>query len=119
MSRDCAANEAVGSIVLRRAGGWRVGLVRVRAGRRLRPQGPGGAGPGNGLALVPRRSMESGLGQHRGLGLESLPRVARSRRSVRSGGLGTVGAPAAVGAAAATPTAVGTRGQPDVEPHCQ
>ncbi len=48
-----------------------------------------------------------------------MPRLARSGRPVWSGGLGALGTPAAVGAAAATSTAVGTRGQPDVEPHCQ
>ncbi len=48
-----------------------------------------------------------------------MPRLARSGRPVWSGGLGALGTPAAVGAAAATSTAVGTRGQPDVESHCQ
>jgi len=63
--------------------------------------------------------MESGLGQDLELGLESLPRLARSGRAVWPGGLGTLGPPAAVGDAAATATAVGTRSQPDVEPHRQ
>ena len=54
--------------------------------------------------------MGPGLGQHLGLGLESLPRLARSGRPVWSGGLGPLGPPAAVGAAAAITTAVGTRG---------
>ena len=40
-------------------------------------------------------------------------------RPVWSGGLGTLGPPAAVGAAAATSTAVGTRGKLDVEPYGQ
>jgi hypothetical protein len=60
-----------------------------------------------------------GLGQRLRLGLESLPRLATSGRPVWSGGLGTMGPPAAVGAAAATSTAVGTRGQPDVKPDRQ
>jgi len=61
------------------------------------------------------------LGQGLGLGLESLPRLARVGRPVprSSGGLGTLGPRAGLGAAAATSTVVGTRGQPDVEPHCQ
>ena len=63
--------------------------------------------------------MESGLGQGLELGLESLPRLAGSGRAVWPGGLGTLGPPAAVGDAAATATAVGTRSQPDVEPHRQ
>jgi hypothetical protein len=63
--------------------------------------------------------MGPGLGQRLRLGLESLPRLATSGRPVWSGGLGTMRPPAAVGAAAATSTAVGTRGQPDVEPHRQ
>ena len=63
--------------------------------------------------------MGPGLGQRLRLGLESLPRLATSGRPVWSGGLGTMRPPAAVGAAAATSTAVGTRGQPDVEPYRQ
>lgn len=63
--------------------------------------------------------MGPGLGQRLGLGLESLPRLATSGRPVWSGGLGTLGAPAAVGAAAATSTAVGARGSADVEPDCK
>jgi hypothetical protein len=66
--------------------------------------------------------MGPGLGQQ--LGLESLPRLARSRRPVprwsgRPGRLGTLGTLAAVGSAAATSTAVGAWGQRDVEPYCQ
>jgi hypothetical protein len=57
------------------------------------------------------------LGQE--LGLESLPRLARSDRSGWSARLGTLGTPAAVGAAPATSTAVGARGSLDVEPDCQ
>ena len=63
--------------------------------------------------------MESGLGQDLELGLESLPRLAGSGRAVWPGGLGTLGPPAAVGDAAATSTPLGTRSQPDVEPHCK
>jgi hypothetical protein len=61
--------------------------------------------------------MEPGLGQGLGLGLESLPRLAGPGRPVRSGGLGTLGPTAAVGAAATTSGAVGAGGEPDVEPH--
>ena len=63
--------------------------------------------------------MGPGLGQSLRLGLESVPRLATSGWSVRSGGLRAVGSAAAVGAAAATSAAVGTRGQRDVEPDCQ
>jgi hypothetical protein len=63
--------------------------------------------------------MGPGLGQGLRLGLESLPRLARSGRPKWSGGLGTLGSPAAVGAAAATSTAVGAWGSADVEPDCQ
>ena len=63
--------------------------------------------------------MESGLGQGLELGLESLPRLAGSGRAVWPGGLGTLGPPAAVGAAAAASTGVGARSQPDVEPNRQ
>ena len=63
--------------------------------------------------------MGPGLGQHLGLGLESLPRLARSGRPVRSGGLGTLGAAAAMGGAAATSPVVGARGSADVEPDCE
>ena len=57
--------------------------------------------------------MGSELGQQHGR--ESLPRLAGpgrpiSERAGRPGRLGTVGPPAAVGAAAATSAAVGTRG---------
>ena len=44
--------------------------------------------------------MEPGLGQSLRLGLESLPRLARSGRPKWSGGLGALGARAGVGAAA-------------------
>ena len=81
--------------------------------------GPGGAGPCTELSVVPGRPMGPGLGQSRGLGLESVPRLATSGRPVWSGGLGTVGSPAAVGAAATASTAVGARGELDVEPHRQ
>jgi hypothetical protein len=63
--------------------------------------------------------MGPGLGPRLGLGLESLPRLATLGRPVCSRGLRTLGPSAAVGIAAATSTAVGTRGQPDVEPDCQ
>ena len=63
--------------------------------------------------------MESGLGHDLELGLESLPRLARSGRAIWPGGLGSLGPSTAVGDAAAAPTAVGTRSQPDVEPHCK
>ena len=63
--------------------------------------------------------MGPGLGHQLQLGLESVPRLARSIRPRGSGGLGTLGAPAAVGAAAATPTAVGALGASDVEPDRQ
>ena len=59
------------------------------------------------------------LGQSLRLGLESVPRLATSRWSVRSGGLRALGSATAVGAAAATCAAVGTRGQCDVEPDGQ
>ena len=61
--------------------------------------------------------MGPGLGQSLRLGLESVPRLATSGWSVRSGGLRALGSATAVGAAAATCTAVGTRGQRDVEPY--
>jgi hypothetical protein len=57
------------------------------------------------------------MGQRLRLGLESLPRLARSGRPKWSGGLGTLGTPA-VGTAAATSTAVGAWGSADVEPDC-
>ena len=63
--------------------------------------------------------MGLGLGQQ--LGLESLPRNPSSGTPLPrwSGGLGTVGTSAAVGAAATTYTAVGAWGQRDVQPYCQ
>jgi hypothetical protein len=63
--------------------------------------------------------MGPGLGQGLQLGLESLPRLARSSSPKRSVGLGTLGSPAAVGAAAAASTVVGARGSADMEPDCQ
>jgi hypothetical protein len=63
--------------------------------------------------------MEPGLGHRLQLGLESLPRLGRSARPKRSGGLGTLGAAAAVGGAAAASPAVGARGSADVEPDRQ
>jgi hypothetical protein len=63
--------------------------------------------------------MGPGLGQHLRLGLESLPRLAACCRPGRSDGQRALGTPAVVGAAAATTTAVGARGEPDVEPDCQ
>jgi hypothetical protein len=94
----------------------RVGFVRPRSGGRLRPPGRGCSGPGAGQPLVPGRSMGPGLGHRLRLGLESLPRLARSAESGRLGPLGT---PAGVGAAAAAPAAVGARGSADVEPDPQ
>jgi hypothetical protein len=63
--------------------------------------------------------MEPWLGHRLQLGLESLSRLAGSARPKRSGGLGTMGAPAAVGGAAAASPAVGARGSADVEPDRQ
>lgn len=64
--------------------------------------------------------MGPGLGEDQRLGLESLSRLARSGSAVRSGGLGTLGAPAAVGATTtATSTAVGAGSERDVEPDCR
>jgi hypothetical protein len=116
---DCQANATVGSAVYERAGGWRVGIVGSRTGGRLWPPGPGGPGSRAQLSLVPGRPMEPGLGRRLQLGLESLPRLGGSARPKRSGGLGALGAAAAVGGAAATSPAVGARGSADVEPHRQ
>src|ERR1700731_2006359 len=63
--------------------------------------------------------MGPGLGHRLRLGLESLPRLARPPGPRRSGGLGTLGTPAGVGAAAAAPTVVGARSSADVEPDRQ
>ena len=60
--------------------------------------------------------MGLGLGQSLRLGLESLPRLARSGRPEWSGGLGALGARTGVGAAAATAPAVGAWGSAHVEP---
>jgi hypothetical protein len=54
-----------------------------------------------------------------GTGITATTGNAREARLLRSRGLRTLGPSAAVGIAAATSTAVGTRGQPDVEPDCQ
>ena len=51
---DFKANESAVSAVYERAGGWRVGFVRVRTGWRSGPLGPGGPGPCADLSLVPR-----------------------------------------------------------------
>jgi hypothetical protein len=56
--------------------------------------------------------MGPGLGHQLPLGLESVPRLARSG----SGGLGTLGAPAAVGTTSSASTGLGAPGSPDVEP---
>ena len=56
------------------------------------------------------------LGQSLRLGLEPLPRLARSSRPKWSGGLGALGARTGLGAAAATAAAVGAWGSADVEP---
>src|SRR6185312_16047112 len=63
--------------------------------------------------------MGLGVGRSLRLGLEPLPRLARSGRPEWSGGFGTVGPPAAVGDAAATSTAVGAWRSADVEPDRQ
>ena len=63
--------------------------------------------------------MEPWLGHRLQLGLESLPRLGRSARPKRSGGLGALGAAAAMGGAAATSPVVGARGSADVEPDHQ
>ena len=84
-----------------------------RIGWRPRPPGPGSAGPAARQPLVSGSAMGPGLGQQLRLGLESVPRLARSG----SGGLGPLGAAAAVGAAASTCTGVGAAGPLDVEPH--
>jgi hypothetical protein len=59
------------------------------------------------------------LGQTLRLGLESVPRLARSGRSNWSNGLRALGSAAAVGAGAAASTALGAWGSSDVEPDCQ
>lgn len=81
--------------------------------------GTGGSGSCAQLPLVPRRSVGSGLGRRLRLGLESLPRLARQGGPKWPGGLGAMGTPAALGAAAATATAVGAWGSVDVEPDRQ
>jgi hypothetical protein len=91
------------------AGGDRAGLVGFGPGRRYRTGGPG---PRAHQSLVPGSAMGPGLGHQLPLGLESVPRLARSG----AGRLGTVGTAAAVGAAAAASTVVGSAGSPDVEP---
>jgi hypothetical protein len=63
--------------------------------------------------------MGPGVGQQLQLELESVSRLASSCKPRRCSGLGTLGTAAAVGAAAATPTAVGASGSSDVESHCQ
>ena len=52
-------------------------------------------------------------------GTGSLPRLATLGRPVCFRGLRTLGPSVAVGATAAGSTAVGARGEPDVEPDCQ
>jgi hypothetical protein len=96
------------------AGGWRAGAVRVRIG--WRPLGAGDPGAGAQLSLVPRRSMGPELGQGVRLGLESLPRRARSGRPNWPGRLRPLGGRAAMGAAAATSTAMGAWRSGHVEP---
>ena len=56
--------------------------------------------------------MGPGLGHQLSLGLEAVPRLARSG----AGRMGPLGAAAAVGATAAAATGVGATGSPDVEP---
>jgi hypothetical protein len=60
--------------------------------------------------------MEPELGQRLRVGLEPLPRLARSGGPKWSGGLGTLGASAGMGAAATASAAVGAGGPADVEP---
>ena len=60
--------------------------------------------------------MEPGLGHGLRLGLESLPRLARSGGPKWCGRLGTVGTDAGVGPAAASAAGVGAGGSSDVEP---
>jgi hypothetical protein len=63
--------------------------------------------------------MGPGLEQRRGLGLESVPRLAACGRAFWSGRLGTLGPAADLGAPAASATDVGTRGPGDLEPYGQ
>ena len=107
----------MGSAVNEGAGGWRVGFVHARTG--WRPLGPGDPGPRAQLSLVPGRSMGPELGEGLRLGLESLPRRARSGRPNWAGRLWALGSPAVMGAAATTSTVVGAWGTGDVEPDCQ
>ncbi|OJZ72554.1 hypothetical protein BRW65_15960 [Mycobacterium paraffinicum] len=59
--------------------------------------------------------MEFELGQRLQLGLESLPRLAGPGGPKFPDGRGTMGARTDMGAATATATVVGARGQADVE----
>ena len=106
---DGKANETVGSTVLWHGGGLGARDVRFGLGRRCRPGGPGSRAQ---QPLVPRSAMGPSLGQQLPLGLESVPRLARSG----PGGLGTLGASAAVGTTGSASTGVGAPGSPDVEP---
>lgn len=63
--------------------------------------------------------MGPGLERRLQLGLESLPRLARSGGPKWSRGLGAVGAAAGVVAAAAASAVMGARGPADVEPDGQ
>lgn len=102
---DGQACETVDSVV----GGWRPDLVRFWIGGRQRRSGPCARAQ---QSLVPWSTMGSGLGHQLSLGLESVPRLARPG----AGRLGTLGTPAAVGAARSAAASVGASGPPDVEP---
>jgi hypothetical protein len=95
------------------------GLVLSTLGLVGGPLAHGGSGPCAHLSVVPGRSMGPELGQGVRLGLESLPRRARSGRPNRSGRLWPLGSPADVGAAATTSTAMGARCSGYVEPDCE
>src|ERR1700748_2704594 len=102
---DGKAHETVGPA----ADGDRAGLIGFGRGRRYRAGGPG---PRARQSLVPRSAMGPGLGHQLPLGLEPMPRLARSG----SGRLGAIGAASAVSAAAAASTGMGSAGSLDVEP---
>jgi hypothetical protein len=104
---DRKAHETVGVAL----GGWRAGPVSFRIGWGLRYGCPGRSGALAEQPLVPRSAMGPGLGHELSLGLESVPRLARPG----TGGLGTLGAPAAVGSASSATPVVGAAGSPDVE----
>lgn len=110
---DCRAGQTVGPAGYGHSGGLRVGVARLRAGRGPRARGPGSRAD---LPLVPRRFVGPGLGQGLRLGLEPVPRLARSCGSEFPRGCGALGSPAGLGATGAPSTTVGTWGSADVEP---